>query len=107
MQIKGLIIAKSFSPIFLNIFIKKLNSLTDEFCGTKINIIRKKIKKHRFTLLKSPHVHKKAREQFEKRVFQIVVVLKSDNKSIEQLLKKLKTLYSSNVIFKIQLIKKG
>jgi ribosomal protein S10 len=107
MQIKSLIIAESFSSIFLNIFIKKLNSLTGEFCDTKTNIIRKKIKRHRFTLLKSPHVHKKAREQFEKRIFQTVVILKSDNKSIEQLLKKLKTLYFSNVIFKIQLIKKG
>ena len=106
MTIQSVIKFKSFNAYKLN---KTVIDLKKEALSNELNpkLVSLPKKKKRVTILRSPHVHKKAREQFEKRVFQIVVILKSDNKSIEQLLKKLKTLYFSNVIFKIQLIKKG
>jgi small subunit ribosomal protein S10 len=57
---------KSFSPIYLNRFVVKTQLKLKNFVGSNVKEIFLPKKIERFTVLKSPHVDKKAREQFER-----------------------------------------
>jgi ribosomal protein S10 len=52
-------------------FLKKLN--------IEYKLVNLPKKKKRITLLKSPHVYKKAREQFESKVFNSLILIKNQN----------------------------
>jgi small subunit ribosomal protein S10 len=58
---------KSFNKQLLNIYSNFLKNTLKNY-GIKFSFISNPIKKKKITLLKSPHVHKKAREQFELRI---------------------------------------
>jgi len=60
---------KAYEPKLLNKFIPSLKvALTDSLKGEiSISVLRTPTRRKRFTLLKSPHVNKTAREQFEVR----------------------------------------
>jgi small subunit ribosomal protein S10 len=60
--------------IFSQFFIKLLKKLKLNF-----SIINTPIKKKRITLIKSPHVYKKAREQFELRIHKKTFFIKNFN----------------------------
>ena len=64
--------------LFLNFLIKKFNN----YLGYKFNIIRlpKTIKK--YTVLRSPHINKKAREQFEMRIYTTQIVLEINKNKV-------------------------
>ena len=58
-------------------FVKKvMNNIKIKFRSINLPIKTKKI-----TLLKSPHVNKKAREQFETNVFKIIIILEINTKT--------------------------
>jgi small subunit ribosomal protein S10 len=59
---------KSFDKTILNIYTTFLINMFNN-SNIKFSFVGIPIKKKRITLLKSPHVHKKAREQFELRVY--------------------------------------
>ena len=95
--------------LFLNTYLFKNKKLL--FLSLKFFILPKKIKKH--TLLRSPHVNKKSREQFETRTYKAIVYIntlcKLKNKSeliILYILKKfinnslITTLIKSKIIVK-------
>lgn len=58
---------KSLNKKLLQIYTYFLKSLFKNY-NLKFSVISNPIIKKRITLLKSPHVHKKAREQFELRI---------------------------------------
>jgi len=66
-EIKVFEIYKNFTTGFL----KKLN--------IEYKLVNLPKKKKRITLLKSPHVYKKAREQFESKVFNSLILIKNQN----------------------------
>lgn len=55
--------------LFFNTFLSNNNKLS--FWSLKFFVLPKKIKKH--TLLRSPHVNKKSREQFETRTYKAII----------------------------------
>jgi small subunit ribosomal protein S10 len=56
------------------VFIKRLlNKL-----GTNFSFIKLPKKTKKLTLLKSPHVHKKAREQFEQNIYKNLITIKTE-----------------------------
>ena len=67
-----LLLINNFSTNFKNLF-----SLIG-YCS----IIKLPIKIQKFTLLRSPHVNKKAREQFEIRTHKRLIVLKFNDKNL-------------------------
>jgi len=77
-NIKVFIKVKSYSSIYLNRFLL----ITQEIIKTLNSAVIKPVflpkKIERFTVLKSPHIYKKAREQFEyityKRIFSFTIV---------------------------------
>jgi small subunit ribosomal protein S10 len=78
---------KSLDKILLNIYIKFLTKSLKSLKITnfKIQNLPKVIK--RITLLKSPHVNKKAMEQFELRIFKKILVFKISEKSLSSVVK--------------------
>lgn len=60
--------------LFYTYFLKKVFDKTNTF----YSFINLPIKKKRITLLKSPHVNKAAREQFELRSYKSVFLIKSN-----------------------------
>ena len=72
---------KSLSIKVLQVYINFIKSIFS-FFHLKVSIffLPKKIKK--ITLLKSPHVYKKAREQFEQKKYKVLVVVKISNKTL-------------------------
>jgi ribosomal protein S10 len=67
-----LLLLNNFSTNFKNLF---------SLIGT-CSIIKLPIKIKKFTLLRSPHVNKKAREQFEIRTYKRLITLKFNNKNL-------------------------
>jgi len=82
MTIKSKLKFKSFNVYKLNEIINNLktqaleNNLTSKIINLKTN-------KKKFTLLKGPHVHKKARDQFELSTYTKILLLSGNQKSIE------------------------
>jgi len=66
--------------VLLNNFSQKLNNLFNLIGNCSVIKLPIKIKK--FTLLSSPHVNKKSRDQFEIRTYKRLVILKVKNKNI-------------------------
>jgi small subunit ribosomal protein S10 len=65
-QIQITVRIKSFHPFYINRFVMLSQEEAKKFFVTKINNVFLPSKVERFTLLRSPHVDKKARDQFEK-----------------------------------------
>lgn len=66
---------KSFSKDILNSYV---NNITTVVSGHSVNMkgpINLPTKINKYTVIKSPHVYKKSREQFEQRTFKKLVVL--------------------------------
>jgi small subunit ribosomal protein S10 len=61
---------KSFHPYYINQFIFLTKTELDRFGLVKEKQIFLPQKIERYTVLRSPHVHKKARDQFERRIHQ-------------------------------------
>lgn len=59
-----------------------LNNKEDFFFNIKI--ARLPVKNRRYTVLKSPHVNKNAREQFELREHKCIITLKFNNTQIQK-----------------------
>ena len=66
--------------VLLNNFSQKLKNLFN-LIG-HCSVIKLPIKIKKFTLLSSPHVNKKSRDQFEIRTYKRLVILKVKNKDI-------------------------
>lgn len=68
---------KSFHPFYINRFVMLSQEETKKFLITSIKNVFLPKKVERFTVLRSPHVDKKARDQFErvthKRILQITL----------------------------------
>jgi small subunit ribosomal protein S10 len=77
---------KSFNHILLDSILKNCLNDINKINLEKVSIIRlpKKIKK--FSLIKSPHVHKKSREQFEIIHYTRILHLSGSKKNIETFL---------------------
>lgn len=67
---------KSFKQNILNIYIKFLESLFKKL-QLEYSLFSIPTKKKKITLLKSPHVHKKAREQFELNTYKKTIHIKN------------------------------
>jgi small subunit ribosomal protein S10 len=85
---------KAYEPRLLNKFIPSLKvALTDSLKGDiSISVLRTPMRKKRFTLLKSPHVNKTAREQFEVRAYSCLVKVNSTSivvQDVEQTIQKM------------------
>lgn len=57
---------KSFHPYYINVFVSRLTTEVKKIGNINLEQTFLPKKYERFTLLKSPHVDKKAREQFER-----------------------------------------
>lgn len=82
-QIQLIIRLKSFHPFYLNRFVMLAqNEISNNSIITIKNVFLPKQKQH-FTVLRSPHVDKKARDQFEKvthnRLLEITFPLLGEN----------------------------
>lgn len=74
-QIQLNIRLKSFHPFYLNRFVMLAQNEVSNISGISIkNIFLPKQKQH-FTVLRSPHVDKKARDQFEKVTHNRLIVI--------------------------------
>jgi len=71
---------KSKNLFLLNRFTDVIKQLFN-LVGTPI-VYKVPVKIQKFTVLKSPHVNKKAREQFEIRTYSRVIQLTADNKNL-------------------------
>lgn len=76
MNIKTEIKFKSFNITKLSQIIEELKTLTHNL-ELKPVIISLKTRKKKITILKSPHVHKKARDQYESIIYQKVFTIES------------------------------
>lgn len=100
MNIKSTIKFKSFNKYKLNNIILELKKYA------KIKLLDQKIislpnKKKKFTILKSPHVHKKARDQFELENFTKILKIEGNTKNIKEFLKILDTEFISDITYLI------
>ena len=106
MKIKNLIKLKSFSSVSLEKSTKNLLKLTSDLDNCKVSFFKNKTKKYKFTLLRSPHVHKKARDQFEQCTFKNTFIVETSIENAEKFLNELKNTLLHNVEYNIKLIKK-
>ena len=74
---------KSFNYLILNNISKLCLDNKNKFDLKKISIIPLKTKKKKFSLIKSPHVHKKSREQFEIIYYNRILFLEGSYKNIK------------------------
>lgn len=76
---------KSFHPYYINMFMTRLSEHAGKMLNVKLEQAFLPSRYERFTLLKSPHVDKKAREQFErvthKRLISVIITQNNSNKS--------------------------
>jgi ribosomal protein S10 len=73
-----MIILKSSCGITLNTYITFLTRLLSKF-NIKFNKHTVPTKHRKITLLRSPHVYKKAKEQFQVSTFTVIISLKENN----------------------------
>ena len=66
----------------LNIYLKYLKFILNKN-NVKISVLHLPTKIKRITLLKSPHVYKKAKEQFEKRTFKKIVYIDTSVENVK------------------------
>nr|QRG32473.1 30S ribosomal protein S10 [Nannochloropsis limnetica]QRG32578.1 30S ribosomal protein S10 [Nannochloropsis limnetica] len=80
-------------------FIKTLNSLTKSK-NLQLSSISLPIERKKFTVLKSPHVNKKAKEQYEIRFYNGLIVIKG-NFLEKELMQSIHAFMSSDLLVKI------
>ncbi|XBT18151.1 MAG: 30S ribosomal protein S10 [Candidatus Shikimatogenerans sp. Tser] len=90
----------SYNILLINTFINKIIRIIYEYKGEFIGPIFLPTKKKIFTILKSPHVHKKSREQFVFSIHKRLLIIKNYNNLIINNLNKLNFFYgiSMNII---------
>ena len=81
-DIKG----KSFNPTFLEKSKNKVLQLCFALGIKQVNYIRLPVHRKKITILRSPHIDKKSREQFEWRRHKMVVKIISNSPTITYLL---------------------
>lgn len=84
-QHKIVLKVKSFHPYYINMFMTRFSEDASKMFNAKLEQTFLPSKYERFTLLKSPHVDKKAREQFErvthKRLVSVLITQTNSNKN--------------------------
>ena len=70
---------KSLDQQSLKLYLIKIHKIL-KILGTKYNTFNLPSKRKRITLLKSPHVNKKAREQFEIKNYSVMIQILSQEK---------------------------
>jgi small subunit ribosomal protein S10 len=100
MNIRSTIKLKSFNVYKLNKIILELKK------NAETNTLNQKIitlpnKKKKFTILKSPHVHKKARDQFELESFTKIMQIEGTAKNTKEFLKILETDFVNDITYLI------
>jgi small subunit ribosomal protein S10 len=105
MKVKIFILVKSFDPnIFKQLFdtfnnqnyIKNVQVLGSEGkqlpyrARSNITSIALPLQQSKYTVLRSPHIDKKSREQFEKKIYKHLFIISSDLKNIREKLINLK-----------------
>lgn len=78
---------RSFNYIILEKIIELFLKESPNFNINKISIIRLPKKKRKFSLIKSPHVHKKSREQFETIYYNRLLNIEGSKEKIEKIIK--------------------
>jgi ribosomal protein S10 len=79
MIIRYTLIINSFYITFLKQFLNKIQGLN--FNSIKFFFLP--VKQKKFTVLKSPHVYKKAREQFEIKLYTLLIIFEDINNYIK------------------------
>ncbi|XBT18548.1 MAG: 30S ribosomal protein S10 [Candidatus Shikimatogenerans sp. Tder] len=90
----------SYNFILLNQFIDKIIKMIINYHGIIIGPIYLPTKKKIFTVLKSPHVHKKSREQFVLSLHKRFLIVKNSNNLIINNLNKFNSFYGINIFIK-------
>ncbi|XBT18648.1 MAG: 30S ribosomal protein S10 [Candidatus Shikimatogenerans sp. Tcar] len=90
----------SYNFILLNQFINKIINMVKNYQGEIIGPIFLPTKKKIFTILKSPHVHKKSREQFVLTLHKRFIIIKNSNNFIINNLNKFNSFYGINMLIK-------
>jgi|TARA_B110001450_G_scaffold142557_1_gene133494 small subunit ribosomal protein S10 len=103
-NIKAIIKIKGFNNFILE---KIAHFVLKEAQNLKITpaILHLPTKNKKFTLLKSPHVHKKAREQFELVTFQKKIVVKGSILELKRLIHFLENDINLDTTFQISFVK--
>jgi ribosomal protein S10 len=100
---KYVISVYSQNLLSLTKFCTKIKKIIGPIAYFKSIRLPKKIQK--FTVLRSPHVNKKSREQFETRLYKRVFILTSSRSSIiRTLLKKIQNKLPTNIIMKLTFV---
>ena len=100
MEIKSIIKLKSYNSNSLIEITNLLNQYAESF-NLASNIVSVKTKKKRFTLLRSPHVHKKARDQYELVTYTRLLKTKGSDLNTRLLLNKLKNSINKDISYYI------
>jgi len=78
---------RSHDKVLLKSFLQKLKSTWSEIDGSELSVIGLPIKKKRYTILRSPHVDKKSRDQWEIRKHSYYCQIQNENeKQIQYIL---------------------
>ena len=100
MIVKSKIKFKSFNIYKLEEIIKNLHNIgTDNDLNPKIVSLNKS--KKRFTILKGPHVHKKARDQYELTTHSKILFINGSIKNVEKFLANLEQHLIEDVTYSI------
>lgn len=105
MTITSVLKFKSFNSYSL----KKTESFVEKearLLNLTFNVQPLKSKKKRFTLLKSPHVHKKARDQYELSTFTNILRLKGSKDDTISLFRNLKNRLEKDITLQVLFEKK-
>ncbi|WXB47372.1 MAG: 30S ribosomal protein S10 [Candidatus Shikimatogenerans sp. Tmey] len=90
----------SYNFILFNLFINKIFKIVKNYQGIVIGPIFLPTKKKIFTILRSPHVHKRSREQFILSIHKRLLIIKNSNNLIINNLNKLNSFYGIHMIIK-------
>ncbi|XBT18326.1 MAG: 30S ribosomal protein S10 [Candidatus Shikimatogenerans sp. Tduv] len=91
---------KSYNPVILKHFINKIIDLTNKYTLKIIGPIYLPTKKKIFTVLRSPHVHKKSREQFIFSIHKRLIYIKQYNNIFINNLRKINFVYGVHINIK-------
>lgn len=92
---------QTFNKNSLKTFKKNIENfaLKQNFQYSSINL---PVEKKRYTVLKSPHVNKKAKDQFELKLYNGLIILKN-NKWGDKFLQQIKNYFHSDLLIKVSL----
>lgn len=96
----------SYDKLFINNFLKFFIYYIEKNYNIKYKIISLPVKRWKYTVLKSPHVNKTARDQFEMRVYNRLIILDGflTEKKVKNIIQDLR-LNNTGVKIKLQWIK--